>query len=225
MTTHHLPFTDYEISIAIDETAARVASDQPLAVLSSAVVGGDLRATRHIVNMHVRKGYASENPENDLRAFAARLEIAEPFVGMMTAAYTQNARVAIESRDGITVAAIVTAGLSNLIAAGISEPTEILVGTINTILLIDAALTEAAMANAIITATEAKTLTLIERDARTREGDFASGTSTDSIAVACTHRGEPLRYAGAATILGWLIARTTRNALTQSLIAREQSLR
>jgi iron complex transport system ATP-binding protein len=224
MTTRQLPFANYQVTIAIDETAARVASDQPFAVLSSAVVGGDLRATRHIVNMHVRKGYASENPENDLRAFAAQLEIAEPFVGMMTAAYTHNARVAIESRDGITVAAIVTAGLSNLTAAGFSAPMQILVGTINTIVLIDAALTDAAMANAIITATEAKTLTLIERAARTRDGDPASGTSTDSIVIAHTRRGEALRYAGPATVVGHLIARTVRDAMTQSLIARESSL-
>ncbi|MBI5301254.1 MAG: adenosylcobinamide amidohydrolase [Chloroflexi bacterium] len=201
------------IALAIDERAVRVASERPLAVLSSAVVGAELRATRHIVNMHVVKGYHCANPEDDLTAFAAQCGITELFVGMMTAAWTQNARVAIETHADISVAAIVTAGLGNAMNVGVSPPRALSAGTINIILLIDAALTQAAQANAIITATEAKTMTLIERDARTRDGDRASGTSTDSVVVACTNRGEPMRYAGSATVVGWLIGRAVRRAL------------
>lgn len=211
------------IALTIDAEAVHVASAESLTVLSSAVVGGDLRTARHIVNMHVPKGYAGKDPHADLVEFATRLGIVEPFVGMMTAAHTHNGRVAIESRDDITVAAIVTAGLSNVSAAGITPPAQMSIGTINTILLIDAALTESALANAMITATEAKTLTLVERDVRTREGHLASGTSTDAVVIACTGRGARLRYAGTATVVGWLIARTVRDALNQSLIAREQT--
>ena len=54
----------------------------------------------------------------------------------------------------------------------------------------DGALTPAAMVNAVITATEAKTMTLAEWDVRTPEGEPASGTSTDTVVVACTGRGE-----------------------------------
>ncbi len=208
------------ITLTLDAEKIHVASAELLTVLSSALVGGNLRATRHIVNLHVSKNYDSQNPQDDLAAFAARLEIVEPFVGMMTAAYTDNGRAESESYNGITVAAIVTAGLSNVCAAGITPPAQTSAGTINTILLIDAAMTEAAMVNAIITATEAKTLMLVERDTRTREGYRASGTSTDSIVVACTGRGVKLRYAGTATIVGWLIGRTVREALNQSISVR-----
>lgn len=203
------------ITLAIDEAAVRVTSNAPLDALSSAIVGGDLRAARHIVNMHVPKGYDCARPEDDLATFAARLGIVEPFVGMMTAARTHNARVAAETHDGITAVAIVTAGLSNLVAAGVSSLAPVSVGTINTILLLDATLTPAAMVNAVITATEAKTLTLVEHNARTPEGHLSSGTSTDAIVVACTGRGAPLRYAGPATVVGWLIARTVQRALSE----------
>jgi adenosylcobinamide hydrolase len=202
------------VKIAIDERAVRVTSDAPLAVLSSAVVNGGMFSTRHIVNMHVVKGYNCSDPENDLRLFASECGITDPFVGLMTAAWTQNAGVAAESHDDMQVVAIVTIGLSNAMNAGVSAPMAWSAGTINTIVLIDSAMTPAAMANAIITATEAKTMTLVEWDEHTRDGERASGTSTDSVAIACTNRGEPLRYAGSATIVGWLIARAIRRAFT-----------
>ena len=86
-------------------------------------------------------------------------------------------------------------------------------GTINLIVLVDARLSRSAQVNAVMTATEAKTLALIERDTRTREGGYATGTSTDSVVIAATGRGEPLRYAGTATKLGWLIGRTVRECM------------
>jgi adenosylcobinamide hydrolase len=216
------------IALTIDAGAVRVASVEPLRVLSSAVAGGDLRTTRHIINMHVDKAYAGAEPEGDLRAFALQLGIAEPFVALMTAAWTENAGVASEAREKITVAAVVTAGLSNLTAAGLDEPAgemihRVQAGTINTILLIDATLAPSAMANAIITSTEAKTLLLIERNLRTAGGLLASGTSTDSVVVACTGRGETISYTGPATSVGWLIARTVRAALDESIAKRERT--
>jgi adenosylcobinamide hydrolase len=48
------------------------------------------------------------------------------------------------------------------------------------------------MVNAVITATEAKSMALIEWDVRTPDGDPASGASTDAVVVACTQRGAGL---------------------------------
>ena len=205
------------IAISIDETAVHVASQEPLTVLSSAIVGGELCAARHVVNMHVRKDYDDPHPEDDLAACAARLGIAEPVVAMMTAARTQNARIAVETHSGVTVVAVVTAGLSNPTAAGVSSPAEWRPGTINTILLIDAALTPAAMINAIITATEAKTLVLVEAGVRTPHGGLASGTSTDSIVIATTARGARFEYAGPISPVGALIGRAVRRAMQELL--------
>jgi iron complex transport system ATP-binding protein len=109
----------------------------------------------------------------------------------------------------------VSVGLSNTSNAGLTPPLAASPGTINAILLVDAALRPSAMVNAVITATEAKTMTLAEWDVRTPQGDPASGTSTDSVVVACTQRGEGLSYAGPATDVGWLVARTMRAAITR----------
>ena len=208
------------IAATIDADAVLVASVQPLTVLSSAVVGGGLCSTRHIVNMHVAKDYDSARPDDDLRVFAASRGVHEPFVGLMTATWTEFARAAVQSSNGLTVAAVVSVGLANPECAGRTAPLIARAGTINTILLIDAALTPAAMVNAVITATEAKTMTLAEWAVRTHDGLPASGTTTDSVVVACTGRGPALEYAGPATTAGWLIARSVRDAM--ALICRQK---
>ncbi len=136
---------------------------------------------------------------------------------VMTAARTQDARVAVETHAEVTVVAVVTAGLSNPTAAGVSPPAEWRPGTINTILLIDAALTPAAMINAIITATEAKTLVLVEADIRAPHGGLASGTSTDSMVIATTERGTRFEYAGPISPVGARIGRAVRRAMQDAL--------
>ncbi len=203
------------ISVVIDTLAVRVTSARPLTVLSSAVVGGGLGSTRHIVNMHVDKDYDGASPEDDLAEFAGSCGLDGAFVGLMTAAYTEHACVEAESRDGVTVAAVVSVGLSNTSNAGITPPLAATPGTINAILLVDAELSPSAMVNAVITATEAKTMVLAEWDVRTPDGDPASGTSTDSVVVACAQGETGLSYAGPATTVGWLIARTVRAAITR----------
>jgi len=203
------------ITVVIDRLAVRVTSARPLTVLSSAVVGGGLGSARHIVNMHVDKDYDGGSPEDDLAAFADSCGVQGAFVGLMTAAYTEHACVMAESRDGVSVAAVVSVGLSNTTNAGITPPLATAPGTINAILLVDAALSPSALVNAVITATEAKTMVLTEWDVRTPDGDPASGTSTDSVVVACTQGGTGLSYAGPATTVGWLVARTVRAAITR----------
>ena len=211
------------IIVTIAETAVRVASDRPLTVLSSAMIGGGLTETRHVVNMHVADVADDSRALDDLRAFASHLGITEPFVGLMTAAKTQHARLAEASRDGLTVAAVVSLGLSNRTCAGASPPAPACRSTINALVLVDATLTPAALVNAVITTTEAKAMALAAWNVRTRDGLPASGTSTDAVAVACTGRGAALHYAGPATTVGWLVAGTVRQAIER--ICREQVAR
>ncbi|MEP7200176.1 MAG: adenosylcobinamide amidohydrolase [Chloroflexota bacterium] len=205
------------VHTTLDDRALHVASARDLAVLSSAIVGTDLDTTRHILNMHVHKGYCCDKPEDDLRALARELGITENFVGLLTAVKLERARGAVAQSGALTVAALVTLGLSNPMAAGISAPAMLDVGTINMILLIDGNLTRAAQVNAVITATEAKTLVLIESGVKTRDGSPTTGTSTDAVVVACTGRGERLPYAGTATEIGWLIGRSVRDAVLECL--------
>jgi len=212
------------VTVTAADRAVRISSERPLRVLGSAVVGGGFGVTREILNVHVDDQYDGERPDEDLAAVAAEHGIREPFVGLMTAAYTQFARCAVERIGDLAVAAVVSVGLSNTSSAGVTPPfgagpadgaAAPGPGTINIVLLVDGALTPAAMVNAVITATEAKTMTLAAWDVKTAEGDAASGTSTDTVVVACTGRGEELGYAGPATPVGWLAARAVRAAMTR----------
>jgi adenosylcobinamide amidohydrolase len=224
-----------DIRVAIDEHGVSLRSERLLFVLSSAVVGGGFYRARDIVNMHVDDMPHGTSPEDELAAYAARLGIDAPFVGVMTAAKTQYAQVAADSRDGLTVAVVVSVGLSNTTSAGVSDPVVDVSGTgspgtgspgagspgtINTIVLVDGQLTPAALVNVVITVTEAKTMVLSEWQVRTADGEAASGTSTDSVVVAATGRGPALSYAGPATTVGWLAARTTRQAIEQICAAK-----
>jgi adenosylcobinamide hydrolase len=231
----HAETTIPETQVALDELGVSLRSGRLLTVVSSAVVGGGFCRVRDIVNMHVDDMPPGTSPEDELAAYAASLGIDEPFVGVMTAASTQYARVAAASREGLTVAAVVSLGLSNTTSAGVSDPVVaeqgtaepgtidpgvIDPGTINIILLVDGQLTPAALVNAVITVTEAKTMVLGEWQVRTAQGQPASGTSTDSVVVAATGRGPALSYAGPATTIGWLAARTTRQAIEQICAAK-----
>ena len=71
-------------------------------MLGSAVVGGGYGSAREILNVHVDDKYDGERPEEDLAAVAAELGVARPFVGLMTAAYTEFARCAVESLGDLT---------------------------------------------------------------------------------------------------------------------------
>lgn len=212
------------VHVTVDAEAVHVRSDRPLRVLSSAVVGGGLVDAVEIVNVHVDKDYDGVRPAEDLARFARAHGIKGPFVGLLTAAETQHARVAVETCDGLTVAAVVSVGLSNVACAGLTPPvTARPQGTINVILVVDGRLSPAALVNAVITVTEAKALALAEWDVRTAEDDPAAGTSTDSVVVACTGAGDLLEYAGPATAVGWLAARTVRAAIAR--ICREKCAR
>ncbi|NOX63848.1 MAG: adenosylcobinamide amidohydrolase [Chloroflexi bacterium] len=188
-----------QITIGRDDELLLIRSIRPLHILSSAVVGGGLTRARVILNRHVHKHYSHPDPAADLLAFARGRGVDEPFVGMMTAAYLERARVAEEAHEEVRVAAIATVGLSHPTAAGLTPPFTTTPSTINIILLIDARLTPAALVNAVITATEAKAAALFAQGVRSDAGHPATGTATDVVAVACTGRGPALAYAGPVT--------------------------
>jgi adenosylcobinamide hydrolase len=217
ITNHQLPISG--ISISETPEVIHIRSASPLTVLSSAIVGSGFRRVRHILNAHVDKDYNSTNPKADLRVLARRCGVDGQFVGLLTAVYLRKARLAFFEEDGLSVGALITAGVGNAASAGITQPYRPQAGTINIILLLNANLTRGAMLNAFITATEAKTAVIQSRNIHTPDGDLATGTSTDTITVAATGKGKPQNYAGSVTVLGWLIARAVRQALGESLDA------
>lgn len=200
------------IAVQADEVAAVVSALRPLAAVSSAVVGGGIGQARAIVNLHVPKGFRCEESERVLDEFVRRRGIAPPFVGLLTAARTEQAEVATERADGLVACAVVTVGLGNVIGAGRAEVLGWRPSTINTIVVVDAAPEPASMVNLVVTATEAKALALAEAGVRAGDG-IATGTSTDAVVIAATGRGRACRFGGPASELGALAARAVRSAM------------
>src|SRR2546426_282645 len=201
------------VEVTVDREAVVVTAAEPLAVVSSAVIGGGFTSARAVVNVHVPKSLRLEETEAQLAAFADRRRVPVPWVGLLTSAWTEKARVAEAEADGIRALAVVTVGLSNRVAAGLDRAAAWSPSTINTIVVVDAVAEAAALVNAVITATEVKTLALTSAGVRCADGRLASGTSTDAVVVAATGRGPRCRFGGPVSDLRAVVARAAREAL------------
>lgn len=146
--------------------------------------------------------------------------------GMDTAAQMANAAVVTQTYRELTVTAIVTAGIEENggragDAADYYEPDKFVRhhGTINIIVLIDGNLSEAALARALVTTTEAKTAAIQERLASScySEG-LATGSGTDqTILVANRESKIGFTDAGKHSKLGELIGRAVIAAVKRAL--------
>ena len=202
------------VALQIDGEAVLVTARAPLAVLSSAVVGGGLAQARALVNLHVPKNFRCDPPEAPLTDFVRRRGVPLPYVGFLTSAWTEKAEVAEEAGRGVAALAVVTVGLGNRVAAGLSPAAPVTApSTINVIVVVDADVSPAALVNAALTVTEVKTAVLGERGVACPDGGLATGTSADAVAIAATGRGRPCRYGGPVSDLGWVVARAARTAL------------
>ncbi|ASJ07656.1 adenosylcobinamide amidohydrolase [Thermococcus pacificus] len=171
--------------------------------LSNAPHRGGLTRADGFFFMMVPKNYSGDY-KADCLAFE-REQGLKNFVGFMTAA---DIGAVLSTAKSGSVSAYITAGITNPAIAG-EVPPPWRPGTINIALVIDEGLTVGAMANAIMTATEAKTYTLL------RLGYKATGTTSDGIGI-FAFEGEK-EWAGTATELGINIGRAVRKALEESL--------
>lgn len=206
------------VEVIIDAEGVAVKAATPLATASSALVGGGLAVVDAILNVHVPKGFACADSTAALAAFARRHGVTGPYVGMLTAAWTEKAETATARRGALTALAIATVGLSNAITAGVSPPAaEALASTINTLVIVDGGADPAALVNALMTVTEVKTLALIEAGVKGADGHPATGTSTDAVVIAATHRGARQRFGGPISDLGWVVAQASGVALRRGI--------
>jgi adenosylcobinamide amidohydrolase len=201
------------LALRIGSEAVVIVAAQPLSVLSSAVLGGGLAPARAVVNLHVGKDDPCADPPAMLAAYARRAGVPEPFVGLLTGAWTEAATIGEEDGAGIRTLAVATVGLSNGIGAGRTPVSGWTHGTINTVVVVDADPEASALVNAVITVTEVKTLLLHEAGIRDAAGGLCTGTSTDAVVIAATGRGARARFGGPASELGWSMAQAARRAL------------
>ena len=202
------------VEVLVDAEAVIVTAEAPLTVLSSAVVGGGLGRARSIVNLHVDRSCRGDDVEMRLQRIAHRRRLPAPWVGLLTAAWTEQAEIAAESAGDLRALVVATVGLGNVAAAGWSGAAPPMPGTINTVVIVDAHVEPAALVNLALTVTEVKALVVAEAGVRCADGTPASGTSTDAVVVAATGRGVAARFGGPISQAGWVVARATRAALT-----------
>jgi adenosylcobinamide hydrolase len=193
-----------------------VNSEKPLRTLNSAPWGGGFQVSRILINRQVDKSYLCDDPLQEMDRFLLKRDfVPAECACMLTAARVADAGYSVGQIGDLTVCTWVTAGLGNPARSGMERPdSELFPGTINTIVLIDGNPTDAAMVNAVITATEAKAAVLQDLAVTISEQSrlIATGTTTDAVLIAATGRGRPIRYAGTATELGHLIGRTVYDA-------------
>lgn len=202
-----------------------VVFSSPQRILSSAILNGGLMKADHIVNRKVPKHSSScEAPERSLSDYAKAQGWQGCVVGMMTAASMNSLRIEQVCVEGVDIAVLVTTGMSNARRAGDKADIQALlsttheVGTINLILIFSAQLTDAAMVEAMMIATEAKVAALQNTGILSPvSGLFATGTGTDAIAVVSGEGSQEIKFCGKHVLLGEWIGRLVIAAVTSSL--------
>lgn len=187
---------------------------RPWRVVASAPLGGGIGLRRFVLNAQVLPSYARRDPDAHLRELAAAFGLSGPGVGMLTAADVRAARRA----DDQGVAVLATVGLGHPIRAaavpgeaeGAAQAAGLIAGTINLVALLPVRLSDAALVNAVATATEAKVQALFDL------GLDSTGTATDALCIACPAEGPPGSFGGPRSPWGAPLARAVHAAVTGS---------
>jgi iron complex transport system ATP-binding protein len=204
--------------------------------LSSASLGEGFIEARWVLSGQVEAGAVLPDPESCLGERASRLGIpdAEPFVGLLTAVSHQDLQVHALAEPPVTVTTLATVGVDQgssprqrQVSSRGDTHRSILEaapgpGTINIVTLVDADLTPGALVRASTMVTEAKTLALVEAGLKTGQGYLATGTATDVTVVGHTGRGRRFKYAGSATLVGWLVGHGAYHCVRQGLAAYDR---
>ncbi|MFD3731934.1 adenosylcobinamide amidohydrolase [Streptomyces sp. NPDC058632] len=185
-------------------------------MISSAVLGGGIGERSWVLNAQVSHGYRRTDPDRHLADLATGAGALGLGVGLMTAADVASYA---HAHDG-GAEAIVTSGVDVRGWAAVPEAGRATgedgtedahaPGTINIVVALPVPLTDAALVNAVATATEAKVQALVEA------GHDCSGTPTDAVCVAARtpSPGEtPHAFAGPRSPWGARLARAVHRAV------------
>jgi adenosylcobinamide hydrolase len=176
----------------------------PLLALSSAPYGGGWGVRHWILAAQVAAGYSRLDPAGHLAGLAGGLALDGPGIGMLTAVDVR--LVSSGQEDGIAVAA--TVGLSHSGWAAAADGGGMTsAGTVNIIAVLPRRLSRAALVNAVMTVTEAKSQALWDA------GFAATGTPSDAVAVLCPPSGPGEAFAGPRSRWGSRLARAVHQAV------------
>jgi adenosylcobinamide hydrolase len=172
---------------------------EPLRTIASAPHGGGLGLRRWVLNAQVPSSYSRRDPDHHLRKLGVSCGLPGRGVGMLTAADVRSVRC--EADGGVSVAVTVGLGHPTWAAAAEVAGTVPVVGTINLVAFVPECLSEAALVNAVGTATEAKAQALWDL------GVAATGTASDAACIACPDTGRPALFGGPRSQWGSRLAR------------------
>jgi adenosylcobinamide amidohydrolase len=151
-------------------------------MIASSVLGGGIGPRDWVLNAQVPGGYSRMDPVRHLAELAGTLGLTGAGVGMLTAAHVPG----LVQRSDTGVEATATTGLRvptwAAAPADMADPELRPIyqpGTINILVEVPVPLSDAALVNAVITATEAKTQAVLEAGFR------GTGTASDAVCVAC----------------------------------------
>lgn len=180
-------------------------------MLSSTILGGGLGTRGWVLNAQVRPGYSRMDPVAHLAEIATPHGLTGAGVGLMTAASVE----AYTTGDDHGVRAWVTTGIGVpawAAAPDAGPPGPPRPGTINTVVAVPVAMSDAALVNAVATATEAKVQALFET------GYACTGTPSDAVCVAARPPGpgeEGELFGGPRSLWGARLARAVHAAVVQ----------
>jgi adenosylcobinamide amidohydrolase len=181
-------------------------------MISSAMLGGGIGPAGWVLNAQVAGAYARTDPVVHLTELAAAYGLHGPGVGMLTAASVT--RTMRRDDEGVHVSATVGLRVPTWAASPAGAPDPELApldawtpGTINIVVAVPVPLSDAALVNAVITATEAKTQALLEA------GFPCTGTASDAVCVAAGGGGGQEIFAGPRSVWGARIARAVHAAV------------
>jgi len=213
-------------SVQLNHTEKHIhlALDRSHQILSSAVLNGGLTKAEHLLNVRVSNtSSCCQRADESLLQYSKNLTLDGTVVGMMTAASMKSFRLEKETFQGIDIVVLVTSGLSNPRHVGDHAEhremttSETDVGTINTIVLTSASLTQAALVEAMMTATEAKTAALVDANILIPISQkLATGTGTDVITIVNGH-GPTVQFCGKHVLFGEVLGRLAKAAVASSI--------
>ncbi|MFI5938867.1 adenosylcobinamide amidohydrolase [Streptomyces uncialis] len=181
-------------------------------MISSAPLGGGIGARAWVLNAQVAHGYRRTDPERHLAALADGAGLHGAGVGLMTAAdVSRPGRGRSGGAEAVATSGVSVRGWAASPAEGTRTPAG--PGTINIVVAVPVAMSDAALVNAVATATEAKVQALLDL------GYDCSGTPTDAVCVAArtpVPGDEVHAFAGPRSLWGARLARAVHGAVREA---------
>ena len=182
----------------------------PMRAISCGPYGGGIGERHWLINATVHRDYARLDPQTHLAELAAGLSLPGPGAGLLTAVPVTEAAFADDS--GVRVVATVGLGHPTKAADPEAEVGVAAAGTINIVALLPVPLSDAALVNAVATATEAKVQALHDH------GVDATGTATDALFVGSSGIAAVEPFGGPRSIWGARLARAVYAAVAAGTV-------